>query len=383
VPQLTKNGGEPTSFTSVGNEADLVMAADVRPLMSRLTPPAHQPTLAPNSVGGHDHDAAHYRTPHHSRPGHPRGAARRRSPARHEYSSDRVARWRFPCLVRSIKAFQEELREFGYIEGQTILLEYRSAEGQAERLPDLAAELVRLNVDVIVVASSTPAAWAAKHATTTIPIVFVGLGDPLGVGLVASLARPGGNLTGSSLQSFELATKRLELLKQALPHISRVAFLLNSANPIQTRIFQQIQAIAPALGVQFQSVEMCRPDEVENAFATMTSAHIEAFISPLDPIFQLTQRQIVDLAIRHRIPGMHWVREFADAGGLMSYGPNIPSLYRRAAAYVNKILRGAKPAELPVEQPTQFALVINLKTAQALGLTIPPTLLFQATEVIR
>ena len=282
-----------------------------------------------------------------------------------------------------LKAFQEELREFGYLEGQTVLFEYRSAEGQADRLPALAAELVRLNVDVIVVASSTPATLAAQRVTTTIPIVFVALGDPVGVGLVASLARPGGNITGVVLQSPELGTKRLDLLKQALPHISRVAFLLNPTNPVYTSIFQEMQGTAQALGVTLHAVEVRRPNDLEDTFAAMARTHIEAFISPLDPIFQLTQQRLVDLAIEHRIPGMHWVREFVDIGGLMSYGPSIPSLYRRTAVYVNKILKGAKPADLPVEQPMRFELVLNLKTAQAMGLTLSPIFLFQVDEVVR
>jgi putative ABC transport system substrate-binding protein len=281
-----------------------------------------------------------------------------------------------------VEAFLEGMRARGYIEGQHLVLESRGAEGQYERFPALAAELVRLPVDVLVV-TNTPAALAAKHATSTIPIVMVGVGDPVGSGLVASLARPGGNVTGLASLQPELMGKRLEFLKAVLPTVSRVAILWNPGNPSAASPVRAAEVAAEALGVQPVPVEARGPDAFDRAFAVMTRAHAGALLVVGDRVFHQDRRRLAELAATSRLPTMHNVREFVDDGGLMSYGNNIPDMFRRAATYVDKILKGAKPADLPVEQPTTFELVINLKTAEALGLTIPPSVLFQATDVIR
>jgi putative tryptophan/tyrosine transport system substrate-binding protein len=281
-----------------------------------------------------------------------------------------------------VEAFLEGMRARGYIEGQHLVLESRGAEGQYERFPALAAELVRLPVDVLLV-TNTPAALAAKHATSTIPIVMVGIGDAVGSGLVASLARPGGNITGLSHLQPELMEKRLEFLKAVLPTVSRVAILWNPGNPSAASPVRAAEVAAEALGVQPVPVEARGPDAFDRAFAVMTRAHAGALLVVGDRVFHQDRRRLAELAATSRLPTMHNVREFVDDGGLMSYGNNIPDMFRRAATYVDKILKGAKPADLPVEQPTTFELVINLKTAEALGLTIPPSVLFQATDVIR
>jgi len=281
-----------------------------------------------------------------------------------------------------LESFRQALRELGYVEGQNLTIENRWAEGQVERLPDLAADLVRLHVDVILTAA-TPAAKAAKNATNTIPIVMVDPGDPVGTGLIASLAKPGGNTTGLSSTTPDVAAKNLELLKEAVPHSSLVAFLRNAVSPAAGLAWKATQVAAPALRVQLQSVEVRSADEFATGFATITSERADALIVFPDPLTFTHRGQIVDFAAQSRLPAMFGAREFVDAGGLISYGPSFPDMFRRAATYVDKILKGAKPADLPVEQPMKFELVINLKTAQALGLTIPPTLLFQATEVIR
>jgi putative ABC transport system substrate-binding protein len=256
------------------------------------------------------------------------------------------------------------------------------AEGQLERLPDLAADLVRLKVDVILTAA-TPAARAAKSATTTIPIVMVDPGDPVGTGLIASLAKPGGNATGLSSTTPDVAAKNLELLKEAVPHGSRVAFVWNAVSPAAALAGKAAQVAAPALGVELQSIEVRSASELATALATITPERTDALMVFPDPLTFTHRGQIVDFAAQRRIPAMFGAREFVDAGGLISYGPSFPDMFRRAAVFVDKILKGTKPEDLPVEQPTTFELVINLKTAQALGITIPPTLLFQATEVIR
>jgi len=281
-----------------------------------------------------------------------------------------------------VEAFLEGMRALGYVEGQHLVLEYRGAAGQHERLPALAAELVRLQVDVLLVVI-TPAALAAKHATTTIPIVMAAVGDPVGSGLVASLARPGGNVTGLTSLTSELVGKQLEFLKDVLPTVSRVAVLWNPANPVHAVNVREADVAAQALGVQLHLVEAHGPDAFDSAFAAMTSAHAGALLVLGDTMFQTHRRRLAELAATSRLPTMHNVRRFVEAGGLMAYGPSTPDLRRRVAVYVDKILKGAKPADLPVEQPTKFELIINLKTAEALGLTIPPTLLFQADEVIR
>jgi putative ABC transport system substrate-binding protein len=276
--------------------------------------------------------------------------------------------------------FRQGLRDLGYVEGQSIALEYRYAEGQVERLPALAAEFVRLTVDVIL-ADSVAAARAAQHASETLPIVLVG-GDPVGQGLVASLARPGGNITGVSVNDPALMGKRLELLKAAVPGVTRVAYLWHAA-PITARSLQEAERAARALGMQLHSVEVRDPYPFDQAFATMAAAHADALITQPSAQFFTRRTQLVDMAVKTRLPGVFPEREFAEAGGLMAYGNSIPGAYYRAATYVDKILKGAKPADLPVEQAMKFELVINLKTAKALGLTIPPTLLFQADEVLQ
>jgi ABC-type uncharacterized transport system substrate-binding protein len=280
--------------------------------------------------------------------------------------------------IPSLEAFRQGLRDLGYVEGQTIVLEYRFAAGQNERLPVLAAELVHLPVDLIVT-SSGPGAQAAKDATETIPIVAATGGDYV----VASLARPGGNITGLTLITPELGGKRLNLLKEALPHVSRIAVLQNAANPTSPAVLREIEAAARVLGLQLQSLAVRHPDELDSVFAAMTREGAVALLVPGDAVFWYYRTRVVALAAQHRLPAVFDAREFAKAGGLMTYGPNVLDSFRRAATYVDKILKGMKPSELPAEQPTTFELVINLKTAQALGLTIPPTLLFQATDVIR
>jgi ABC-type uncharacterized transport system substrate-binding protein len=282
----------------------------------------------------------------------------------------------------ALEAFLEGMRALGYVEGQNLVMEYRAAEGQYERLPALAAELVRLKVDVLL-AVITPAALAAKDATTTIPIVMMGIGDPVGSGLVASLARPGGNVTGLASVQTDLVGKELEFLKDVLPTVSRVAVLWNPANPAHARHVRAADVAAQALGVQLHLVEAGGPEAFDRAFAAMTRAHVGALLVLGDSIVFQHRRRLAELAATNRLPTVHNIRPFVEAGGLMAYGPSTPDLRRRAAVYVDKILKGAKPADLPVEQPTKFELVINLKTAEALGITIPPTLLFQADEIIR
>jgi putative ABC transport system substrate-binding protein len=282
----------------------------------------------------------------------------------------------------ALEAFLEGMRALGYVEGQNLIMEYRAAEGQYERLPALAAELVRLPVDVLL-AAITPAALAATDATTTIPIVMAGVGDPVGSGLIASLARPGGNVTGlTSLQS-ELVGKALELLTEVLPTVSRVAVLWNPANPAHALGVPGTEVAAQRLGLQLHLVEARGPDAFDRAFAAMTQASAGALLVMGDRLFVEHRRRLAELAAMNHLPTMHNIRPFVEAGGLMAYGPSPHDIRRRAAVYVDKILKGVKPADLPVEQPTTYELVINLKTAQALGLTIPPAVLFQATEVIR
>ncbi len=281
-----------------------------------------------------------------------------------------------------VEAFLEGMRALGYVEGQHLVLEYRAAAGHYERLPALAAELVQRKPEVIVT-QGTPAALAAKDATTTIPIVMVGVGDPVESGLVASLARPGGNITGRSLLAPELVGKQLEFLKDVLPSVSRVAVLWNPANPFTARMVRAADVAAQAVGVQLHRVEARGPDAFDSAFAAMTSAHAGALLVLGDAMFFQHRRRLVELAATNHLPTMHNIRPFVEAGGLMAYGPSTLDRRRRAAVYVDKILKGTKPADLPVEQPTRFELVINLKTAEALGITIPPTLLFQADEVLR
>ncbi len=283
-----------------------------------------------------------------------------------------------------LDAFRQGLRERGYVEGQNIVIEYRSAQGRVERFPELAAELVRLKVDVIV-AGATPAALAAKQLTTTIPIVAAVMADPVRDGLVTSLARPGGNVTGLTFLAPGLVAKRLQLLKEAVPGVSRVAALWHSGafgEHTMRETLNETEVAAQALGVQLQLLEASSPDDFDKAFSAMTRNRASALIVFPSAMFYTEHRRLVDLAAKHRLPVMYAFREAVDAGGLMAYGASIPDLIRRAATYVDKILKGAKPADLPVEQPTKFELVINLKTARGLGLTIPPSLLVRADEVI-
>ncbi len=281
-----------------------------------------------------------------------------------------------------LEAFRQGLREAGYVEGQDFSLELRASEGNADRLPGLAAELVRLQPDVIVT-TGTLAPLAVKQATRTIPIVLAVAGDPVGSGLVASLARPGGNITGLSILAPELGGKRLQLLKEALPALSRVAVLWNPANPLNRAVWAETEAAARVLGLQLQSLEVRGPDEFAGAFEAAARGRPGALAAVEDPLILAQRTQVVAFAAKRRLPAMYGLREFVDAGGLMALGVHLPDLFRRAAAYVDKILKGAKPADLPVEQPTRFEFVINLKTAKVLGLTIPQSVLIRADQVIQ
>jgi putative ABC transport system substrate-binding protein len=281
------------------------------------------------------------------------------------------------------EAFRQGLRDLGYVEGRNVVIESRNAEGKPERLPALAAELVALKVDVLV-AQPTVSALAAKQATGTIPIVFP-VAEPVTSGLVTSLARPGGNVTGLSVLAPEMAGKSLEFLKQAVPAVSRVAVLWDpGAFPEGTTrdMRKRVEVAARALGVKLQFVEARGPDDFDRAFSEMTRARAGALTVLGGSMFVSERGRLVDLAAKNRLPVVYTARESVDAGGLMAYGPSVPDLFRRSATYVDKILKGAKPADLPVEQPTKFELVINLKTAKALGLTIPQSLLLRADQVI-
>jgi putative tryptophan/tyrosine transport system substrate-binding protein len=280
-------------------------------------------------------------------------------------------------------SFPQALRNLGYREGQTAVIESRWAEAQLDRLPDLAAELVGLQPDVLV-AISHRVAPAAKEATTTIPIVLLRVNDPVGVGLVASLAHPGRNITGVSLQGLDLSGKRLQLLKEALPGLAHVAYLRNPTEPYSAAYWREVQGAARGLGVhQLLSLEVRAPDEFEAAFTALARARPDALLVEPNALNWTYRGRIAAVTVEHRLPTMSGETGFTEAGGLISYGPSLPAHDQRAAALVDKILKGAKPADLPVEQPTTFEMVINLKTARALGLTIPPSLLFQADEVIR
>ena len=281
-----------------------------------------------------------------------------------------------------LEAFRQGLRDLGYVEGRNIAIEYRWAEGKVERLPAFAVELLGLKVDVIV-AVSTPDALAARKATRTIPIVFVTAGDPVDSGLVAGIARPGGNVTGLSLLAPEIVARQLQTLKEAVPKASRVAVLSNSANPNTPLLVKETEAAARSLGVRLQLLGVRGDDAFDSAFSAVTKERPDALFVLFDPLLFLHRTRIVEFANKNRLPAMYAHREFAEVGGLMAYGADLRDNYRRAAAYVDKILKGAKPADLPVEQPTKFELVINLKTAKALGLTIPPSLLQRADEVIQ
>jgi putative ABC transport system substrate-binding protein len=285
-----------------------------------------------------------------------------------------------PATLPLWEAFLEGLREGGYVEGQNVLIERRFSEGKPERFPDFASEVVRRQVDAIVV-TSTPAAKAAQQATGTIPIVMVNIGDPVGSGLVASLAHPGGNITGLSSQA-DYGGKQLQLLHEIVPGASRVAVIWDPSNPAHLPILKDVEASGQALRIAVRAHPVRTQDELESAFAAIERERAPAFLPFDGQVPTVNRRRLVEFAARNRLPAIYAGRPYADAGGLMSYGPNLPDLFRRAATYVDKILKGARPADLPVEQPTKFELVINPKTAKALGLTIPPSLLLRADQVI-
>jgi putative ABC transport system substrate-binding protein len=284
-------------------------------------------------------------------------------------------------LVEATAAFTDALRELGWVEGKNVAFERRYAENRLERFAEFAAELVDLKVDVIV-AEGTLAPLAAKWVTSTIPIVMTVAGDPLGSVLVESLARPGGNVTGMSLMAPDLGGKRLELLKELLPRPGRVAVLWNAANPYAALVYKQTQAAGRTLGIEVQSLEVRGPDDFEGVFETARQQHSDALITVEDPLTGANRKRIVHFAAVDRLPSLYGNREEVVAGGLISYRANFADLFRRAAGYVDKILKGVKPADLPVQQPTKFKLVINLKTAKAFGLQVPPSLLARADEVI-
>ncbi len=286
-----------------------------------------------------------------------------------------------PRVQRFFEAFRNGLAELGYVEGRNIAIESRWAAGKYELLPSLAADLVRLKMDVIVTAA-VPAIQAAKEATSTIPIVMAVVVDPVATGLVASLARPGGNITGLSVMTPELVGKQLEMLKEIVPKASRVAVLSNPANPGNPPQLRAAERAARTLGMRLQSLEARRPGEIDSAFAAMTREGAGAVVVLVDVMFIDQRTRIVDLAATRRLPAVYGLADYVGAGGLMAYAPSLLDNYRRSAVYVDKILRGANPGDLPIEQPTKFELVINLKTVKALGLTIPPSLLQRADQVI-
>ncbi len=289
------------------------------------------------------------------------------------FSSSVTARWH--------TAFLQGLRELGWVEGKNVGIEYRYAEGRSERLPDLAADLVRLKTDIIV-AAITPEALAAKNATKTIPIVVASMGDPVELGLVESLAHPGGNITGLTNIPAEQVGKRLELLKEIIPKLSRVAVLWDPRNQTSALAWKEIQLPARRLGVQLHSLELRSPNDFDKAFEAATKARADALAIMPGLSFVANLKRIADFAAKSRLPSLYHLREFAEAGGLVAYGADRADLFRRAATYVDKILKGAKPADLPVQLPTKFELVINLKTAKQLGLTIPRSVLLRTDEVI-
>ena len=278
-------------------------------------------------------------------------------------------------------AFWQGMRNLGYVEGQNILVEYRWAEGKPERLPELAADLIRLKVEVVF-AFGTQAALATKSIATTTPVIFHTHAVPVEAGFAASLARPGGNLTGLTLMARQLVGKRLALLKEPLAATSRVAVLVNTINPGMQSTLRHLEAAAQSLAVELQILEARTPDEVESVFGSVVSHRASALYATLDPLFLDRRTRIVEFAASKQLPALYDVKPFVEAGGLMSYGPNFADSFRRVASFLDKILKGAKPADLPVEQPTEFDLVINLKTAKAFGLEIPPTLVARADEVI-
>ena len=285
-------------------------------------------------------------------------------------------------MAARVEAFRHGLREHGYVEGQNILVEYRYAEGKLDRLKEFASEMVSLKVDVIVTGGPI-ATRPTKQATNTIPIVTAYESDPVGTGLVASLARPGGNVTGLTNLSPDLSVKRLELLKEAIPKLSRVAVFWDPTDPGSPGLLKEVEMAAQSLGLKIQRLEIRNPNDIEGAFQAATKGRAGAVTTLNSPVIFTHRKRVVDLAVKSRLPTIHAQIEFAEAGGVMVYGPNDADMYRRAATYVDKILKGAKPSELPVEQPMKFDFIINLKTAKQIGLTIPPNVLVRADRVIR
>jgi putative ABC transport system substrate-binding protein len=283
---------------------------------------------------------------------------------------------------KEAQAFRQGLRDAGYAEGRDVVIELRPANGEYARVPELAADLIQRKIEVIVV-DSTVAAQAVKRATSTIPIVMAVVGDPVGSGLVASLARPGGNVTGLSLMATELSAKRLQLLKEAIPRLTRVAVLWNPDTPYHAKVVEYLKAAAPSLSIELKFVSARTPEEFGPAFSDANRAHAQALYVLEDPHFYVHRLTLLKLASKARLPTMYGQRDFVDEGGLMGYSANFGDLWRRSAGYVDKILKGAKAADLPVEQPTKFELVVNLKTAKALGITFPQSILLQADRVIR
>jgi putative ABC transport system substrate-binding protein len=308
----------------------------------------------------------------------------------HSYAQPQGKVWRIGILetvspelnAANLDAFQQGLRELGYVEGRNLVIEYRSADGRSERFPSLAAELVGLKVDLIVT-RGTPASLAAKRATRTIPVVMANAGEPVETGLVISLARPGGNVTGLSSLTVHLEAKRLGLLRELVPGITRIAALYNMSSPANPPQWKEIETAARSLGVQPQLLDVRKPEDFGPAFDAATRQRADGLIVGQEGLLQANRKLIVQLAAEHRLPAIYRSKEFIEVGGLMAYGPSYPDLYRRAATYVDKILKGAKPGDLPVEQPTKFELIINLKTAKTLAITIPQSLLLRADEVIQ
>ena len=293
--------------------------------------------------------------------------------------------WRIGFIAHRYEKFYDPLfqglRELGYVEGQNLIVERRYAEGHAERFQEFADEMVRLKVDAVIVVT-TPAAFAVRNATTTIPIVHPAAIDPVGTGLIASLAHPGGNITGLAVLNAETSAKRLELLREVVPGLSRGAVLWNSANPANGLAWKETEGAGRALGVALQSQEVRAPKDFEGAFAAIAQQHPDILLVLQDALTLEYRKEIIGFALRERIPGMYVGKEWVEEGGLMSYGDRLPERYRRAADLVDRILKGAKPADLPVEQPTTFELVVNLKTAKAIGLALPPAFLARADQVI-
>jgi putative tryptophan/tyrosine transport system substrate-binding protein len=281
----------------------------------------------------------------------------------------------------NLAAFRKSLRDLGYIEGKNLSIDYRSADGRAERFSEMATELLHSNVDLIVT-RGTPASLAAKNAAPTIPVVMAAVAEPLDSGLVAGLARPGGNVTGLSSFAAVLDAKRVEFLREAVPGVARIAAFMNMGNPVQLGEWKEIETAAQSMGIRPQLIDVRKVEDIGSAFDAASREHADALVVGIDAIMQANSKQITDQAAKRRLPAIYASREFIETGGLLAYGVSYPDLYRRAAIYVDKILKGAKPADLPVEQPTKFELIINLQTAKALGLEIPPTLLARADEVI-